>query len=98
MFVYLVKKGHFYFLHQKLDAAISKIGSEPVHSPILLGCSILQYIYNDSEQSKSGAGDSGRMLRARHHGNLALQLGVFGVLLDILETEPFNGTSVCLIC
>ena len=80
------------------------MGSEPVHSPILLGCSILQYIKADVEQStgEGGGGESGSGGKALSHahrmGNMALQLGVFNVLLDLLDTEPFSGTSVSFIC
>ena len=84
-----------YIILQKLDTAISKLGSEPIHSPVLLGCSILQYIASDVEQGAGEVGPSKVLNRAHRMGNSALQLGVFNVLLDLLETEPFSGTEVC---
>ncbi|XP_005100205.2 nucleoporin NUP188 homolog [Aplysia californica] len=86
---------------EKLDKAVSMIGSEPVHSPILLGCAILLYINAEVEQCKEASGAGGEsggtaakaLSRAHIMGNLALQLGVFNVLLDLLETEPFSGKS-----
>ncbi|RUS75552.1 hypothetical protein EGW08_016677, partial [Elysia chlorotica] len=93
---------------EKLEAVISQLGSEPIHGPILLGWSVLQYIRGDSEQNRSSSpneaaaadstlaepGKVESLIRsAQKFGFQALQLGVFEFLLEMLEAEPFCGKS-----
>ena len=96
-------------LSQKLEKAISQLGSEPIHGPLLLGWSVLQYICREAEQNsntssaeapgvnalttRQGKGASSVRM-AQRLGNQALQLGVFEFLLEMLEAEPFSGKSV----
>lgn len=67
-----------------------KLGSEPIHGPILLGWSMVRHFY------LSGGEVHNDMIDADTHklGNTALQLGVFKILLDILSAEPFSRSNV----
>ncbi|KAH9489896.1 hypothetical protein Btru_056404 [Bulinus truncatus] len=84
---------------EKVDTLLSQLGPEPVHGPLLLAWSILQYLLGDANQSQECT-ESGETVRsskafgkAKKFGNLALQLDVFHYLLDILESEAFIGKT-----
>ncbi|GFO48463.1 nucleoporin nup188 homolog, partial [Plakobranchus ocellatus] len=90
---------------EKMASAMSQLGSEPIHGPLLLAWSVLQYIRGEAEQASRATaeaadsltpeqGKTGNLVRvAQRVGNQALQLKVFDFLMDMLDTEPFCGQS-----
>lgn len=63
------------------------MGSEPCHGPILLCWATIRLLY----------GDKSDLNITRKLGNLAIQLRVFDVLFNLLNTEPFNGKTTVSI-
>ena len=59
------------------------LGSEPCHGPILLCWATIRLIY----------GDDSDLNITRKMGNQALQLRVFDLLYNLVNTEPFNGKT-----
>lgn len=76
---------------QDVNNEVSKLGSDPVHSPILLGWTMVRHLYTDQDPEKKDAAEIHKM------GNVALKLGVFRVLLDVLNTESFSNDTVSAI-
>ncbi|XP_071152764.1 nucleoporin NUP188-like isoform X2 [Mytilus edulis] len=76
-------------LYKKVDKIVTSMGSEPCHGPILLCWATIRLLY----------GDKSDLNITRKLGNLAIQLRVFDVLFNLLNTEPFNGktTYVCSV-
>ncbi|PVD21635.1 hypothetical protein C0Q70_17434 [Pomacea canaliculata] len=72
---------------QDVNNEVSKLGSDPVHSPILLGWTMVRHLYTDRDPEKKDAAEIHKM------GNVALKLGVFRVLLDVLNTESFSNDT-----
>lgn len=75
----------FPFFHQKLTSCVQSLGDEVDHGPILLAWSILRQLGPDPQGG----------LRARKHGNAALELRVFQYLSSRLQRQPFCGKTVC---
>ncbi|CAG2191010.1 NUP188 [Mytilus edulis] len=67
----------------KVDKIVTSMGSEPCHGPILLCWATIRLLY----------GDKSDLNITRKLGNLAIQLRVFDVLFNLLNTEPFNGKT-----
>ncbi|KAK7095521.1 nucleoporin NUP188-like [Littorina saxatilis] len=80
---HLSKKEDFQAVNSKLTA----LGSDPVHSPVLLGWSMVRHFYLAEGANNKDTVETHKM------GNRALQLAVFRVLLDVVSTESFTGTS-----
>lgn len=81
-----------------MNEVFSCLRSEQVYGPLLLGWSILLCIHGEVQQAEKGSGEASvpteAFDQAHRLGNIALKLGVFDFLLDLLNSEPFNGKSV----
>ena len=75
---------HMAFLPQAVDKTIQLLGSETPHGPILLAWAVVRQLCLDDDRGNI----------TRKMGNMALQLGVFPFLAELLDREPFNGSSV----
>ncbi|CAL1525907.1 unnamed protein product [Lymnaea stagnalis] len=82
---------------EKVDAIFSQLRSDPAHGPLNLAWSVLQYILGEASQTEETGGETvssaKAFARARGYGNVALQLGVFEFLMELLEYESFSGKS-----
>ncbi|KAL8562821.1 hypothetical protein ACOMHN_004513 [Nucella lapillus] len=78
------KKEHF----EAIQTEINSLGSDPVHGPILLAWAMVRHFYLTSDPHSKEAAETRRL------GKVALQHGAFRLLLDMLQSEPFAGTSV----
>ena len=84
-----------------VNSELCTLGFSPVHGPILLGWAMVRHFYLAEEHSNKDAVETHRdtqsskdAVETHKLGNKALQLGVFKVILDLLGTEPFTGSSV----
>ena len=91
----------FFLFPKAVNSELCTLGFSPVHGPILLGWAMVRHFYLEEGQSDRLAVETHRDAQsskdaAETHklGNKALQLGVFKVILDLLGTEPFTGSSV----
>ena len=91
----------FFLFPKAVNSELCTLGFSPVHGPILLGWAMVRHFYLEEDQSDRHAVETHRDAQsskdaAETHklGNKALQLGVFKVILDLLGTEPFTGSSV----
>ncbi|KAL3870342.1 hypothetical protein ACJMK2_038416 [Sinanodonta woodiana] len=69
---------------QKVDKLMHLFGSEVPHGPILLSWAVARQMFLDGDD----------FAVTRQMGNLALQLNVFEFLSELLDREPFSGTSI----
>ena len=72
------------FFPQAVDKTIQLLGSETPHGPILLAWAVVRQLCLDDDRGNI----------TRKMGNMALQLGVFPFLAELLDREPFSGSSV----
>ncbi|CAG5119880.1 unnamed protein product, partial [Candidula unifasciata] len=80
----------------KTDKVFSQQRSEPAQGPLLLGWSLLLYIHAEVQKAQGDESDaemSKTLNQAHRLGNVALQLGVFEYLLDLVDSEHFSGKS-----
>ncbi|XP_041368362.1 nucleoporin NUP188-like [Gigantopelta aegis] len=70
---------------QDVDKLFANLGQESIHGPLYLCWALIRQLYLEDEESQ---------IVTRKLGNLSLQLGVFTVLLDLVNTDPFSGNTI----
>ncbi|XP_076436935.1 nucleoporin NUP188-like [Babylonia areolata] len=73
---------------EAVQTEMSSLGSDAVHGPLLLAWAMVRHFHLPPDQHHREAAETRRL------GKVALQLGAFRVLLDMLGSDPFAGTSV----
>ena len=80
-----IKKLSTFSVIQDVDKLFMNLGQEAIHAPLYLCWALIRQLYVEDEQSQ---------VVTRKLGNLSLHLGVFSLLMDLVNTEPFNGKAV----
>ncbi|XP_064649346.1 nucleoporin NUP188-like isoform X2 [Lineus longissimus] len=71
-------------VYKELDKLFCSLGDHQVHAPLVLAWTVIRQIAHPEDEP----------MITRKLGNVSLQLNVFGYLLALLESGPFDGKSV----